>query len=252
MTTAPMPASAPVAPSQAQISPLARVFGVLFSPKATFTDIARTPNWVLPVVISTLLSLASVIVMNQRVDWRDYISQQMDKNSQAPQLSPEQREKQLDVSIAITKYVVYGIGLLGAILFAVIVGGIMMLAYNVLAGAGAAYLQSISIAAHSLMVGIFSVPIFILVMLLRPKGTVDPNNPVATNLAAFLPEDVPKWLAVFGKSIDIFTIWTLVLIAVGFAAVNSKKLKGSKSYLIVFSVWGVMVFVKVLWSLVFS
>jgi hypothetical protein len=252
MATEPMPAPTPVMPSQAQISPLGRIFGVLFSPKPTFADIARKPNWILPVVVSTILSLVIVTVMNQRVDWRDYISQQIDKNPQAAQMSPEQKARQVEISTKVTTYIVYGIGVLGAILFAVIVGGIMMLAYNLLAGAGASFAQSLAIAAHSLMVGIFSAPIFLLVLFLRPKGTIDPQNPVATNLAAFLPEDSAKWLMALCKSIDIFTIWTLMLIAIGFAAVNPRKLRGAKPYVIAFSLWGAMVVVKTLWAFFLS
>ncbi len=252
MATEPMPSATPVAEPVAKISPLGRIFGVLFSPKPTFEDIARKPNWILPVVISTIISLVIVTVMNQRVDWRDYISQQIEKNPQAAQMTPEQKARQLDISTKITTYVVYGVGVLGSVLFTVIVGGIMMLAYNLLSGAGASYSQSIAIAAHSLMVGIISAPIFLLVLLLRPKGTIDPENPVATNLAAFLPEDSAKWLLALCKSIDIFTIWTLILIAIGFAAVNPRKLKGAKPYVIVFSIWGALVVVKTLWAFIFS
>jgi Yip1 domain len=152
----------------------------------------------------------------------------------------------------VTTYVVYVAGVVGSVLFAVIVGAVMMLAYNVLAGAGATFSQSLGIAAHSLLVGIVSTPIFLLVLFLRPAGTIDPDNPVATNLAAFLPEESAKWLVSLCKSIDIFTIWMLVLLAIGFAAVNPRKLKGSKPYVIAFSVWGALVVVKVLWAFIFS
>jgi len=54
------------------------------------------------------------------------------------------------------------------------------------------------------------------------------------------------------KSLDIFTIWMLVLLAIGFATVNPKKLKDSTSYVIAFSVWGALVAVKVLWAFVTS
>jgi hypothetical protein len=192
------------------------------------------------------------VVLNQRINWRDYIVQQMDKSPRAAQLSTEQKQQQAEVSAKVTVYIVYAVGALGSILFAVIVGGVMMLAYNLLAGAGATFSQSLGIAAHTLLVGIVSTPIFLLVLLLRPPGTVDPENPVATNVAAFLPEESAKWLIALCKSIDIFTIWTLVLLAIGFAAVNPRKLKGGKPYVVAFSVWGVMVVVKVLWAFIFS
>lgn len=248
MATTPVPAPE----SPAAISPLGRVVGVLFSPKATFEDIVRKPSWLLPVLIATILGIVSTVVLNQRINWRDYIVQQMEKSPRAAQLSTEQKQQQAEISAKVTVYIVYAVGALGSVLFALIVGGVMMLAYNVLAGAGATFSQSLGIAAHTLLVGIVSTPIFLLVLLLRPPGTVDPENPVATNLASFLPEESAKWLIALCKSIDIFTVWTLVLLAIGFAAVNPRKLKGSKPYVVAFSVWGAMVVVKVLWAFIFS
>lgn len=252
MATEPMPASAPVVEPEAKISPFGRIIGVLFSPKSTFEDIARKPSWILPVVISTILGIVATVSLNQRMNWRQYLSEQFEKNPQTAQLSPEQKEKQLDITVKVTTYIVYAAGILGSILFAVIVGGVLMLAYNLLGGARATFSQSLAIASHTLMVGLVSTPIFLLVVFLRDKGSIDPNNPVATNLGAFLPEESAKWLMTLCKSIDIFTIWTLVLIAIGFAAVNPKKLKGAKSYIIAFSIWGALVVVKTLWAFIFS
>ena len=250
MATTPVPE--PAAEPQAAISPFGRVLGVLFSPKATFADIARKPSWLLPVLIATILGIASTVVLNQRINWRDYIVQQLEKSPRAAQLSTDQKQQQAEISAKVTVYFVYAVGVVGSVLFALIVGAVMMLAYNVLAGAGATFSQSFGIAAHTLLIGIVSTPIFLLVLLLRPPGTLDPDNPVATNVAAFLPEESAKWLVALCKSIDIFTIWTLILLAIGFAAVNPRKLKGSKSYVIAFSVWGAFVAVKVLWAWIFS
>jgi Yip1 domain len=244
----PLPAPEP----QASISAFGRIIGVLFSPKATFEDIARKPSWLLPVVISTLLGIAATVTMNKRMDWRDYISQQIEKNPQAANLSAEQKERQIEMGTKITTASVYAVGVLGSTLFALIVAAVMMLAYNLLVGAGASFAQSLAISAHTLMVGLVSTPVLLLILFLRPKGTTDPENPMATNLAAFLPEDSAKWLMVLCKSLDIFTIWMLILLAIGFAAVNPRKLKGSKSYVVAFSVWGAMVLAKVFWTFIWS
>ena len=248
MATTPVPVPEP----QAAISPLGRIVGVFFSPRATFEDIARKPSWLLPVLIATILGIVSTVVMNQRINWREYIVQQMDKSPRAAQLSTEQKQQQAEISAKVTVYIVYVAGVAGSVLFALIVGAVMMFAYNVLGGAGATFSQSFGIAAHTLLVGIVSTPIFLLTLLLRPPGTLDPDNPVASNVAAFLPEESSKWLITLCKSVDIFSIWMLVLLAIGFAAVNPRKLAGSKPYVIAFSVWGAMVAVKVLWAFVFS
>jgi hypothetical protein len=102
------------------------------------------------------------------------------------------------------------------------------------------------------MTGLLSSILFILVLYLKPFGTVDLENPVATNLAAFLPDDAAKWLVALLKSFDVFTFWTLILLAIGFAATNPKKLKGSKAFTIAFSVWAAYVLCRVGWASIFS
>jgi hypothetical protein len=67
-----------------------------------------------------------------------------------------------------------------------------------------------------------------------------------------LPDESAKWLVALCKSNDIFSIWTLILLAIGFAAVNPKKLRGGKSYTIGFTVWAAFVVIRVGWAFIFS
>jgi lipopolysaccharide export LptBFGC system permease protein LptF len=55
-----------------------------------------------------------------------------------------------------------------------------------------------------------------------------------------------------GTSIDIFSFWILILIAIGFAAANPRKVKFSKALGIVFGIWLVFVVVRVGWVWIFS
>jgi hypothetical protein len=252
MATEPLPTPAPAVETPAAISPFGRVVGIFFSPTATFADIARKPNWILPVILTTVLGIIALTALNQRMNWREYISDKIEKDPRASQLTAEQKERQVEISAKVTTYVLYAAGVFGSIVFVTVVGGILMGAYNLLGGAGAKYSQAMAVVAHAGLVGIVSTPIFLLVLFLKPRGTLDPDNPVATNVAALLPEESAKWLVTLCKSLDIFTIWSLILIAIGFAAVNPKKLKGAKSFVIVFSVWGAYVVVRTLWAFIFS
>jgi len=249
MATTPVPAPEAQA---ATISPFGRVIGVLFSPGKTFEDIARKPGWIVPVLVTTVLSIISVVALNQRMNWRDYIVQQMEKNPRSAQLSADQKQQQAEVGVKFTVAIVYAAGVVVPVLFALVVGLVMMGAYNLLAGAGARFSAALAIVAHAGLVGIVSTPLFLLVLFLKPPGTIDPENPLATNLAAFLPEESAKWLVALGKSFDVFTLWTLILIAIGFAAVNPKKLKGAKSFTIAFGVWAAYVVCRVGLAFIFS
>ena len=94
--------------------------------------------------------------------------------------------------------------------------------------------------------------VFLIVLFLKAPGTIDLENPVATNLAAFFPEDTAKWLQAFGKNMDIFTLWVVALIGIGFAATNPKKLKGGTSFGIAFGMFAAYVVIRVGLAFAFS
>jgi Yip1 domain len=244
--------SMPAPEAQAAISPIGRIVGVFFSPKSTFEDIGRKPSWIAPVVLMTVLGLCVAVAMNQRIDWRDIASRRIEESSRASQLSAEQKQQQIDISAKVSPYITYAFGTIGPTLAVLIVGAVMLGAYNLIGGVGASYKVSMGIVAHAYVVTIVSSLLFILILFLKPPGTVDVENPVAANLGAFLPDGSAKWLVSLCSSIDLFSFWTLILIAIGFAAFNAKKLKGAKTFTIAFSVWAVFVVVKVAIAWVFS
>ncbi len=88
-TTTPIPAPE----AQGSISPFGRILGVFFSPGATFADIVRKPGWVLPVVLTTILSIGVSFAINQRINWREFMNQQIEKSPRAAQMSAEQKQQ---------------------------------------------------------------------------------------------------------------------------------------------------------------
>ena len=248
MATTPIPAPE----MQATVSPFGRVLGVLFSPTRTFEDIVRKPSWLLPVVVSTVLGLLVGVAINQRINWRDFINQQIDKSPQAAQLSSEQKQQRIEAGAKFAPISTYVFAALGPVVVALIVSLIMWGAYSLLGGISTNFGTAFGLTAHAFLTALVSSPLFILILYLKPYGTADLDNPLAANLAAILPDDAAKWLVALCKSIDIFVFWTLILLAIGFAAVNPKKLQGAKPYTIAFAIWAVYVVCRVGWAFAFS
>jgi len=242
MATSPVPAS--TSEAQASISPVGRIVGVLFSPKATFEDIVRKPSWLLPTAILCLMALVVGFGLNQKVNWREVVSQQMEKSAQTAQLSEQDKEKRIEAGAKIAPIFSY-LGVPVTILLVLVAALVMLGAYNVMAGVNPGYVTALGIVSHAYVPLVIANILFLVVLFLKPAGTLDINNPVATNVAALLPEDTPKWLDALCKNLDIFLIWILVLIAMGFAAANPKKLKGGKSYGIAFGAFAVYVVLRV-------
>src|SRR5215469_7038633 len=240
MATSPVP----IPEVKASVSAVGRIFGVLFSPKATFEDIVRKPSWLLPTAILCLMALAVGVALNQKVNWREVVSQQMEKSSQTAQLSEEDKEKRIEAGAKIAPIFSY-LGVPITILLVLVAALLMLGAYNVMAGVNPGYVTALGIVSHAYVPLVIANILFLVVLFLKPQGTLDINNPVATNVAALLPEDAPKWLDALCKNLDIFLIWILVLIAMGFTAANPKKLKGGKSYGIAFGAFAVYVVLRV-------
>jgi hypothetical protein len=247
-TTSPMPA--PDAP--ASISPIGRIIGALFSPKKTFADIARKPSWLAPVLVLTILSAVVCFGINQRIDWREYIRHQMEQSSSADQLSPEQKQQRIEAGAKFAPIATYAFGVPAVTVVILIVAGVMLGAYNLLAGAGLNYRTSLGLVSHAYVPAFVSSLLFILILYMKPFGTVDLENPIAANLAAFLPEGSSKALVKLGTYIDVFSFWILFLLGVGFAAANPKKLSFGKSLGIAVSVYAVFVVIRVAWVFIFS
>ena len=246
-------AVSPAAPEpQASLGPFARVIGVLFNPRATFEDIVRKPSWLLPFVIYLVLVVLVCVSLNMRMNWREYVSQQIEKSSQASQLSADQKEQRIEGGAKLAPVFTYVFGLGFQLIFVFGMTFIMWGAYSLLGGISTNFSTAIGITAHAFLTGLISSPLFLAILYLKPAGTVDLENPVAANLAAILPDDSAKWLFALCKSIDLFSIWTLILLAIGFAAVNPRKLKGAKAYTVAFSVWAAFVLCRVGWAFIFS
>jgi len=246
MATAPSPAE------PAPISSFGRVTGVFFSPRETFTDIARRPSWLLPIIILTILGLCVAYTMNQKIDWADYIRTQAEKNSRFANLSEDQKQQQLAPQAKFSPIVAYCIGGLVPILATLILGGIYLGAFNVFSGGGLRFNQSMGIVAHGSMPGVVASIIILLTLALRAPGESTPENMLVTHAGTFLSSDAPRWqLALFG-SFELFWLWEILLFAIGFSAANPKKITTGKALGIILGIWAIYLVVKVGLTAVFS
>src|SRR5690242_19635057 len=103
-----------------------------------------------------------------------------------------------------------------------------MLAFNVIGGAGIRFAMSMAIVAFAHLPLIFKDILGIPIALMKDPAAINPDNFVLSNLSAFLPSDSSVWQQVLLGSVDVFAIWAAVLVAIGFAAANPRKLTFGK------------------------
>ncbi len=139
---------------QASISPIGRIVGVFFSPKATFEDIVRKPTWLLPFGIFAALVLAVCVSLNMRMNWREYISQQIEKSPQASQMSAEQKEQRIEGGAKMAPIFTYVFGVPVQIIIVFGVALIMWGAYSLLGGVSTNFSTVLAITTHAFMVSL--------------------------------------------------------------------------------------------------
>jgi Yip1 domain len=242
-------------PSQAATgsdNSFARIFGALFSPKPTFASIVQRPTWVVPVILGCILFIAVVFAFTQRGGWASFFQKQMADNSRVQQMTPEDRENLLEKQVKIAPIFGYVEGVVippvGALLSAAVLLGI----FNLSGATKTTFKVALAIVAFAWCPWLIHGLLSILIIFLKDPATVDLQNVVASNPGAFLPEGSAKWLAALLGSIDLFAIWTLILLAIGFSATNPKKLSFGKAAALAGAGWLIFILLKVGFTAAFA
>ena len=236
MATTPIPAPE----AQASISPFGRIVGVFFNPKPTFADIAQRPSWVAPMIVLFLIYMGLNIALVRHADWVEVSKEQIAKSKfasrQIDQLPEDQKSRAFEQAAERAKIVRYVRGVIGWPLLLLLISAVYLGAFKLMGGArtnfGTAF--AVTTFAH-LPVGLREL-IAIPVTFLKDPGSIDPENFLASNPAAIFGSDLPAWQMVPLAFLDVFGIWALLLMAIGFSATDPKKLPFGKSLGIVVSV----------------
>jgi Yip1 domain len=223
----------------------ARIFGAIVSPKPTFESIAQRPTWVVPVVLGCVVFIAIVFSFTQRGGWPGFIRKQMAGNSRVEQMTPEKRAELVETQAKYAPIFGYVEGVILPPLATLLVAAVLLGIFNLSGATQTTFKVAMAIVAFAWSPWLIHGLLSILIIFLKDPATVDLQNVVASNPGAFLSEDSPKWLAALLGSIDIFAVWTLFLLAIGFSATNPKKLSIGKAFALAASGWIVFVLIKV-------
>jgi len=238
------------------VNSIGRIFGVLFSPKATFASIARRPTWFLPLLLITLVSIGAAVLIGQRIGWRAVIEQQVAKNPaaqrQLEQLTPQQRQQALEAQMKYVGIAVYVASVAGPAIIILVVAAALLGLFNLVGGVSMRFATSVGIVAYAWMPRVIYGLLAIVILFLKDPQTVDVQNIVASNPAVFLSDGAASWLVMLLGALDLFSFWAMLLLAVGYSAVNPKKLSFAKAFAVIFGIWLVIVLARVGLAAVFS
>ena len=226
------------------MSEASRLSSVFFEPTAAFEDISRRPTWLIPLLLTLLLTAAVMFVHPRRVSVDAMVKAQV-KQAQAfgaSNADPAQLEAVIRSRMdswwarygSILMVVVFG-GLATAAL-----AGIMMLAY-MLAGASITFKRSFSALCWS------SVPttvllslLAILFLFLKNQEDLDPVNPfenVLSNLGFLASAESQPVLRGLLGSIDLFSFWRIYLTGIAFSAASLGGISRRNSIVVIIILW---------------
>lgn len=223
---------------------MGRITGVFLDPKKAFADIAARPSWIVPVVLLAIAALAFTYTYSTKIGWEHYFRQLADTNTRMQNMDPQQREAAIQMQIKFGPIGGYVFSIIGIPLMALIVGGVVLLMSKI-GGASLKFKQTFAISSWAMLPGLISSILAIVVMFLKNPDDFNLQNPLAFNLAAFLepPPNTGKFLYTFAKSFDLFTIWMILLLAVGIS-VAARKIPFSKAVILVVAPWLIWVLVS--------
>jgi hypothetical protein len=237
----------PVSPLPA-LSQGERVLDTYIAPSKTFTDVRRSASWWLPFVIGVVVSYLLMIAVQTKVGWPQVVENalhaspaQTEKMEQSP---PEQQQKVRNVM-----QMSYRIGFLAspviALVFGAIVTGLFMMTVNFVLGAEGKFGQYFAVWIYSGLA--LAVQSLLTVVLLFAGGGGENfrlDNPIGTNPGFyFAPGAIAPWLSALLSSLDLFTLWVLVLMSIGYSVVG--RISRSAAATVVFGWWGMWVIIKV-------
>ena len=201
----------------------ARLIGVLFSPKETFAAIVARPRWLAVMVVTLVMSSAAYYVILSSQDMQDAIvDQQVRAMESRGNVVSDQQIANIERFIGYLP-VGYAVGIfvLGP-LFGAAIAGIVTGIFTTLMGGNGTFKQVFAVMNHAGFLPAISA-LFIAGMLAvgaKPIGA----RPPGANLGVFLQMlEETSFLAVLLRSIDMFLLWWMVVLAIGLGVLYKRR-----------------------------
>ncbi|HET6844796.1 MAG TPA: YIP1 family protein [Candidatus Angelobacter sp.] len=231
----PMPPESMPSP-QPGLSEAARIINTFIAPSKTFEDIKRKASWWVPFVLSCVFAIAFFVTIDKKVGFDQVSREMLSHNSQVQQQTPEQQERTIAITTAITKYLGYAAPVF-ILLYGLVIAAVLMATFNFALQAEVSFGRSLAIVFYAWLPAILSSILGIISLMIGNPDSFHMQNPVATNPAYFLDQaTTSKFLYTFLTSFDVISLWTVVLLGIGFT-VNSKKKLSTGTAIMVVAVW---------------
>ncbi len=188
--------------------------GIFASPKQTLESIAAHPTWVVPVVILLLAAMVFAQLTIPAILADVESSGQLEKIIEQRNLTPEQAEAAREMQrTQVKSFGIVGAGI-GFLLFSVIGAAIVLFVGNIILAGKANFRQVFAVYVWSGLVTLISYIIRV------PLSLQQMTMKIYFSPAVLLPVEMEQsFIFKVAAALDIFMLWRVALLALGFAAV---------------------------------
>ena len=251
---APIGQPVPAEPEEpARLNWLQRLTGILFSPGETFEDINRKPTILAPLIILVALTLSVLYFIDWRVkpDIEKITREQMIKTMErfgGQKPTEEQITEAVERQKKFNKFQPAVAAVFTPIIY-LIVSGVFAIGL-IMVQAKTTFKRVFSVVTWSnAVIGIVSFLVLAAALMVKDEESLrsldirNIQSAIPTNPAAFMDPSTSSFLRGLAASLDIFTIWLIVLTIIGLTALAGKKKKGSVKWMVIV-IWVVWAVVK--------
>jgi len=125
-----------------------------------------------------------------------------------------------------------------------IIAVILMFLFDTMMSAGVGLKRMMAIVAYAFLPMMIYTALSMVVLYLKDPDEFNLQNPLMFNVGAYLSTDAPAALRSVGSSIDLFSLWVIMLLAIGVSAA-AHKISFGKALAGVALPWALYVCVKV-------
>lgn len=254
MAAQPLP---PLPAPIAEVPPLsepARLIDTFFAPSKTFTDLRRNGSWWAPFLLICIVSLLFVYTVDQKVGFskvaENLIQLQPKQADRIDRLPADQRQKVMQQQATGTKIFSYGIPVIALVVYAIF-AGVLFATLKLGASAEIKYKTLFALIVYTRLPELLRALLATLSLVAGVSGDgFNIRNPLATNPGYFIGPEGSAVLRALLSSLDVVTIWSLILTAIGITCIS--KVKRGTAFAVVFGWFGVVTLFGVAMAAIFS
>ena len=216
----------------------ARLGGVYSSPREAFMEIGRAPRLVVPLIALLLISAFSGWYLLRKIDMSAARQAQMERLVRSGRITETQMKQMLEDGNAASadgtgaSMAVMGIvgGSAASLMFCLLIAGYGSL-FSKMTGAKNGFKNLLEVSIYAMLaVSIVSTVLTVIILQLKGQGRIavtDTNTIISSSLGTWITsvdgEDVlPAFVLKLSHAVDIFNIWIIALLSIGFSAVSYK------------------------------